>query len=397
MMVQMLGVIAEFERATIIDRVVAGMERKATRGGWVAGSHPYGYTAERDGHAKTGFLIPDPAKAPLVPLIFDLYVRKRMGSRAIAVWLNQRGHRTSAGRPWSYSAVLTVLRNRAYLGEIFFRGAYHQAPHQRLVDPEVFQAAQTLMAERGEDLAKRRSNSYDYLLSGLIRCTHCGKHYVGACARGNRNTYRYYICFSRQRHGTDTCPSERLPADELDHATLQSLLDTFTQPDFIDRAVHAAAARLGAQREQHQAELATIDAELRRTEAAIKRYMLALEDGTLDPRTFAPRMKQVTATSDELEARRADLHGTLQRVEAETLDERTITCLRQRIRDAIQQDTIAAKKNLLHLLIHQIEVHSRDQVIPTFRVPSDADQDQQVRTQPGMVGVTGFEPVASAV
>jgi DNA invertase Pin-like site-specific DNA recombinase len=29
MMVQMLGVFAEFERATIIDRVVAGMERKA--------------------------------------------------------------------------------------------------------------------------------------------------------------------------------------------------------------------------------------------------------------------------------------------------------------------------------------------------------------------------------
>ena len=28
MMVQMLGVFAEFERATIIDRVIAGMERK---------------------------------------------------------------------------------------------------------------------------------------------------------------------------------------------------------------------------------------------------------------------------------------------------------------------------------------------------------------------------------
>jgi site-specific DNA recombinase len=32
MMVQMLGVFAEFERATLIDRVVAGMERKAARG-----------------------------------------------------------------------------------------------------------------------------------------------------------------------------------------------------------------------------------------------------------------------------------------------------------------------------------------------------------------------------
>jgi DNA invertase Pin-like site-specific DNA recombinase len=33
MMVQMLGVFAEFERATIIDHVIAGMERKAAKGG----------------------------------------------------------------------------------------------------------------------------------------------------------------------------------------------------------------------------------------------------------------------------------------------------------------------------------------------------------------------------
>jgi site-specific DNA recombinase len=33
MMVQMLGVFAEFERATLIERVVAGMEKKAAKGG----------------------------------------------------------------------------------------------------------------------------------------------------------------------------------------------------------------------------------------------------------------------------------------------------------------------------------------------------------------------------
>jgi len=41
MMVQMLGVFAEFERATIIDRVIAGMERKAALGGWCGGTCPW--------------------------------------------------------------------------------------------------------------------------------------------------------------------------------------------------------------------------------------------------------------------------------------------------------------------------------------------------------------------
>jgi hypothetical protein len=43
MLVQMLGVFAEFEREVIIDRVIAGMERKATMGLWNGGPVPIGY------------------------------------------------------------------------------------------------------------------------------------------------------------------------------------------------------------------------------------------------------------------------------------------------------------------------------------------------------------------
>lgn len=38
MLVQMLGMFAQFERDTIIDRVIGGMERKAAKGKWKAGS-----------------------------------------------------------------------------------------------------------------------------------------------------------------------------------------------------------------------------------------------------------------------------------------------------------------------------------------------------------------------
>jgi site-specific DNA recombinase len=58
MMAQMLGVFAEFERATIIDRVIAGMERKAAKGGWTTGPPPYGYRINGD------YLQPEPDEAP---------------------------------------------------------------------------------------------------------------------------------------------------------------------------------------------------------------------------------------------------------------------------------------------------------------------------------------------
>ncbi|MGP3991843.1 recombinase family protein [Streptomyces sp. 3N207] len=39
-LVQMLGVVAQFERETIIDRVINGTERKAARGQWCGGYRP---------------------------------------------------------------------------------------------------------------------------------------------------------------------------------------------------------------------------------------------------------------------------------------------------------------------------------------------------------------------
>ena len=47
MMLQMLGVFAEFEHATIVDRVSAGIERRAKEGRWYAGRPPFGYAFSR--------------------------------------------------------------------------------------------------------------------------------------------------------------------------------------------------------------------------------------------------------------------------------------------------------------------------------------------------------------
>jgi site-specific DNA recombinase len=80
MMVQMLGVFAEFKRALIVERITAGLERKAARGGWCGGQRPFGLNiaADRD------HLTSNPGEAPLVPVIFDRYVNHGAGTPAEA-------------------------------------------------------------------------------------------------------------------------------------------------------------------------------------------------------------------------------------------------------------------------------------------------------------------------
>ena len=66
MLVQLLGLFAEFERETIIDRVTNGMTAKAAKGKWPGGSRPYEYYVDKD----TSRLIPYPGKAPHVKEIY---------------------------------------------------------------------------------------------------------------------------------------------------------------------------------------------------------------------------------------------------------------------------------------------------------------------------------------
>jgi site-specific DNA recombinase len=85
MMLQMLAVFAEFEHATIVDRISAGIERRAKEGRWFGGRPPFGYVFSNEERV----LVPDPVKAPVVRRVFDLYARKRLGTRTIAQQLRE--------------------------------------------------------------------------------------------------------------------------------------------------------------------------------------------------------------------------------------------------------------------------------------------------------------------
>jgi len=244
MLVQMLGMFAQFERDTIIDRVIAGMERKAAAGKWKGGRRPFGYQVE----PATTTLIPDQDEAAVVRLIFGLYTRDRLGGKTVARALNARGHRTTTGRTWSAHQVLRVLSNRVYLGELTFRSITATGSHPAIIDDTVFDQAQRILAARGEDYAKRAASGSDYLLTGLMRCPSCGKAMIGTRAHGRSRAYRYYTCFTRARYDTKRCASSRLDADAIEHAVLGALAAFYRdQHDLIADAITQAQASHAAQ------------------------------------------------------------------------------------------------------------------------------------------------------
>jgi site-specific DNA recombinase len=194
MMLQMLGVFAEFEHATIVDRITAGIEHRAKEGRWYSGRPPFGY-ALHDGQ-----LAPDPITAPIIKRIYKLYTEDRLGTIAIAHQLRAE-HAPAPSAGWGHPAVHRVLTNPTYLGRIRWRDQDFESTHEPLIDQSVFEQTQAILAERGSDASRRRGNRSDFLLSGVIRCGHCGRAYIGMSAHGKGGTYHYYACTARQKYG----------------------------------------------------------------------------------------------------------------------------------------------------------------------------------------------------
>jgi len=170
MMMQMLGVFAEFEREMIVERTRMGLARKAARGHWTGGTAPIGYRHDPEAQV----LVPEPLHAALVQRIFMLYVDRRLGSAAISSLMNDAGQLTSRGRRWTPNRVLDVLRNPTYIGKLPFNGERHQASHEPIIDHELFEQAQLLLEERSGSPRAQAANATDYLLTSLLRCQRCG-------------------------------------------------------------------------------------------------------------------------------------------------------------------------------------------------------------------------------
>jgi site-specific DNA recombinase len=395
MMVQMLGVFAEFERATIVDRIVAGLERKAARGEWAVGSAPFGYVRGDEGQ-----LVVNEDQAALVPVIFDLYVRRRLGGHGVADWLNANGHRNSIGRPWTYSNVVRVLRNRVYIGEVKWRDQWHPAKHPTLVPKEVFDAAQDIRSDRAYNSRRLGANSSPYLLSGLVICANCGAHLVGGIANGRAGyTYRYYTCGTKTRYGSKACNTDRVPSEELDRQVVDSLLRTYERTDLFERAIEAIRKRAEEVKQHQQRELTALDTELAKTEASIERYMDKFESGGLTEDSLVKRIRDLGEQAASLRQRRTELAAAIEQAEARDAtgdfnvpDAKTMKALTSHVRTALTKGGWPERKALMQALIAEIKVTSRQHIVPTFRVPTGSTGPKMVRALARTAPRAGFEP-----
>jgi site-specific DNA recombinase len=408
LLLQVQGMIAEYERAKIVERHRRG-KLHAARAGVVnvlAGA-PYGYRYI-DKHAGGGQaryeILPDEAR--VVRQVFDWVGRDRFTIGEVCRRLTQAGERTRTGRTvWERSVVGGILHHPAYQGTAAF-GKTRQGPlrprlrAQRgrplqprratadygvpasewlpipvpaLVDTSVFAAVQEQLQDNRRHARQSRRGAR-YLRQGLVQCQQCGYAFYGkpisrTAAKGTTRTYAYYRCLGTDAYrfgGERVCTNPQVRTDLLDLTVWREVSGLLAHPE---RVAEEYQRRLQAPTSGTRQAQATLETQLGKVRQGVARLIDSYAEGLLEKHEFEPRITRLRQRIAALEEQRQQL-----------LDEAAVqTELRLiigRLEDfATQIDTGLAeadwlrKREMIRALVKRVEV-TQDQVNVVFRVDS---------------------------
>jgi hypothetical protein len=122
LLVQFQGMIAEYERAQILERSRRGKRHRAKQGevSDLSGA-PYGYRYVRKTEGCAAFYEVDETQAQVVRQVFDLYTAQALSIGAITRRLNELAVPTRKEHAcWERSTIWAMLRNPAYRGMACF-------------------------------------------------------------------------------------------------------------------------------------------------------------------------------------------------------------------------------------------------------------------------------------
>ncbi|REK08643.1 MAG: recombinase family protein [Planctomycetota bacterium] len=167
-----------------------GLARRVQEG-WFVGKAPYGYkNVRKDGR---GIVVVDPVAAANVRRFFHLYAYENLTLDGVIDRMAAEGRPYRASTPkFLRGSLHGMLRDRAYIGEIEFRGQWYPGKHEPLVDRGTWDRVQALL---GGHVYQSHAMTY---VGEFIQCGHCGHPITGERktrqTKAGERVYIYYRC-----------------------------------------------------------------------------------------------------------------------------------------------------------------------------------------------------------
>jgi site-specific DNA recombinase len=410
LLLQVQGMVAEYERAKILERSRRGKRHAAHVGNvTVMSGAPYGYryvNKHQGGGSGRYDILEDEAR--VVRQIFLWVGQERLSIGAVCRRLQRAEERTRTGRTqWDRSVVWGILKNPAYKGTAAYgktrtgplrprlRAQRHRPlqprtaassydmpredwvfiPVPALIEEALYEAVQEQLAENRRR-ARQSQRGARYLLQGLLVCKVCGYAYYGKplspSARKHRpRGYAYYRCVGTDSYrfgGHRVCANTQIRTDLVELAVWHEVCQLLQDPQRLEREYHRRghARPRGAKWETPE----SLSAQISKLHRGMARLIDGYAEGLIEKGEFEPRIKR-------MKQRVTILEDQVQQLADEALQQRELHLLIGQLEEfvtKVQRNLATAdwamKREIIRALVRRVEI-DKQEVTVVFRVGPD--------------------------
>jgi len=397
LLLQMQGVIAEYERGKIMERCRRGKLHAARQGNVnVLGGAPYGYRyvtlREADGHAHYEINL---EQARIVRQTFQWVGQDRLSIGEVQRRLTKQAVPTSTGKYWwDRTTIWGILKNPAYKGTAAYgktrigprkpqlraqRGDPEQPRHNystyivssdkwiyipvpAIVSSSLFDVVQEQLDENRKRNRQSKRGA-KHLLQGLLVCKLCGHAYYGklispSSRKGNPRNYAYYRCIGCDAYrfgGQRICYNKQVRTDLLGEAVWQDVCSLLKDPS---RITQEHERRLTQNHKNDNSD--SLIPVAQKVKRGIGRLIDIYQDGHIDREEFNSRLGHSKQRLHKLEEQIATFSKAQNRAKNLQLMIGHVETFAKRVKGSLEKADFSIKREVIRALIKQIEIGEQD-------------------------------------
>lgn len=407
LLLQMQGMISEYERAKIMERNRRGKLHAAKRGSInVLSNAPYGYRYIRKQDGTPAQYVIELGPAATIRNMFHWVGVERLSIGEVVRRLDAAGVETHTGKAhWDRSVVWGMLQNPAYMGRAAFgktkskdllpriRAARHSADTPKktysvvrtgadewveisvpaIISEALFYTVQEQL-EENRKYARQRRRGAAYLLQGLTVCGHCRYAYYGkkvGKATGRKH-YAYYRCIGTDAYrfgGERICDNKQVRTARLDDLVWQQVVALLSEPERLKRE-YERRLDIIEDKDKEGTDTAAFEKQKRHLQQAKSRLIDSYAEGMIEKSDFDPKIQQIKYRLQQLDiqieaSKRHHMGQSELFLIISRLDEFAAA-----VNGQLATTDFTLQREIIRALVKRIEIY-KEEIVIVFRVDPD--------------------------
>ena len=343
--ISVIGSVAQLQRELIAENQRIGLRRKHDLGLHLTARVPFGYR-----YISTDQIVIQEEEAEIVRRVYELYLGG-IGYKRICSIFSAEGV-MFRDNPFRVHNVRSILTNAFYSGYIDNEFGIVKGIHPPIVTQEMQDDVRKIQQSRHV----KKKDFRRHVLTGKIRCPHCGKnlsiHIVGPSRKGRRyNKLYYYICPSNSANGKLSCEGIHLRAEKIEVQAVTAVREFLNDKERLRQIQNQLNKKIAKVRERTDERTDNIES---RKQAAL----VLFERGKLSAKQLTDELKRLSLyKADDADQSKDELPD---KVHLKELTQRIVSL------GIVQQMPTVQQYQFFQEVIDRIEIDNQKKVLGIY-------------------------------